>query len=179
MNKKYLIVVVVIALLAGVFALTRKLEGDSNQKQPSDAEVVDTTADTAASHETEESRIPGIEYDMFDEDEEDAEDTVVEEWSEEPTGSEEDTKETTSGTTPTESEQKPTETKPAETKPSTNLSAYEQYENMSAAQQREFMESFDSVDAFFDWYNKAKDEHDAQHPDIEIGNGAVDLDKLS
>ena len=108
-------------------------------------------------------------------------DTVVEEWTEESTASEEDSEEETTGTTPAkpEAEQKPAETKPAETKPSTNLSAFEQYENMSAAQQREFMESFDSVEAFFDWYNKAKDEHNAQNPDVEIGNGVVDLDKLS
>ena len=96
-------------------------------------------------------------------------------------------------------ETKPVETKPAETEPEEteppatepeetepeetgsgnqggsnpwNLT-YEEYQNMSAAEQRAQMEAFSSIDEFFAWYDAAKKKHEAENPDIEVGGGDV------
>jgi hypothetical protein len=59
---------------------------------------------------------------------------------------------------------------------------YERYLEMSASEQEAFIKSFDSVVDFVMWYNRAKDEYDRLHPDIEIGDGVIDgsdiLDQL-
>ena len=55
---------------------------------------------------------------------------------------------------------------------------YDKYMSMSAQEQSNYMNSFESIDAFFAWYNAAKAEHDAQNNDIEIGNGSFDLGEL-
>ena len=91
-------------------------------------------------------------------------------------------------------ETKPSETKPVETEPSAtepeetepeetgsgNLGGknpwdvtYQEYQNMSAAEQRAQMEAFGSMDQFFDWYNAAKEKHETENPDIEVGGGEV------
>lgn len=50
---------------------------------------------------------------------------------------------------------------------------------MSGEEQQEFFESFDSVEAFFEWYNEAKAKYEAEHPSIEIGgDGKVDAGGL-
>lgn len=64
------------------------------------------------------------------------------------------------------------------TNPSVQMTDYEWYNSLSGEEQMAFMESFDSVPAFFDWYNNAKAEHEALHPDIEIGDGVIDLGGL-
>ena len=61
------------------------------------------------------------------------------------------------------------------TKPTPQKMAYEVYESMSAAQQRDYMMSFESIEKFFDWYNKVKAEYDKAHPDIEIEGGKVEI----
>ena len=40
------------------------------------------------------------------------------------------------------------------------------------------MESFDSIDAFFEWYNAAKEQHEKENPPIEVDGGAIDLDQI-
>jgi hypothetical protein len=49
---------------------------------------------------------------------------------------------------------------------------------MSPSEQQEHMNSFDSVEDFFDWYDQAKTEHDAANPPIEVGDGSVNLDEV-
>ena len=56
--------------------------------------------------------------------------------------------------------------------------SYEDYNAMSAASQRAYMESFENVDDFFVWYYEAKDAYDAAHPDIDVGDGVIDLEDL-
>ena len=56
--------------------------------------------------------------------------------------------------------------------------SYEDYNAMSAASQRAYMESFEDVEDFFVWYYDAKDAYDAAHPDIEVGDGVIDLEDL-
>lgn len=54
--------------------------------------------------------------------------------------------------------------------------AYQRYRNMSGAEQQAFIQEFDSIPAFVDWLNAAKDAYETLNPDIEIGeDGNVDL----
>lgn len=54
--------------------------------------------------------------------------------------------------------------------------AYQRYLNMSGAEQQAFIQEFDSIPAFFEWLNAAKDAYETLNPDIEIGeDGKVDL----
>ena len=56
---------------------------------------------------------------------------------------------------------------------------YEQFHALSGAEQRAFQNSFADLDAFFTWYNTAKETYEKEHPSIEIGgNGIVDMDDL-
>lgn len=56
---------------------------------------------------------------------------------------------------------------------------YQQFKDLPPAQQQEYQESFESIDAFFEWYNAAKEAYDKENPPILIGpDGVVDLDKI-
>ena len=68
--------------------------------------------------------------------------------------------------------------KPTEAPEDNGEMNYDKYMSMSAKEQSDYMNSFESVDAFFAWYNAAKAEHDAQNPDIEVGDGSFDLGEL-
>lgn len=46
---------------------------------------------------------------------------------------------------------------------------------MSPEQQRAYMESFFSIDAFFEWFNKAKEAYEEANPPIEVGSGTIDI----
>lgn len=95
--------------------------------------------------------------------------------SEEPTDGvqSEETKETeaTDATEATEETQKPTNT-------IVQMTQYEWYHSLTGEQQMAYMETFESMDAFFDWYNAAKEEHEKERPSIDIGDGYIDLDKI-
>lgn len=53
---------------------------------------------------------------------------------------------------------------------------YEGFRALSPAEQREYQESFETIDAFFEWYNAAYDAYTKANPSIEIGdNGIVTL----
>lgn len=47
--------------------------------------------------------------------------------------------------------------------------SYEEYWAMSGTEQQAYYESFPSVEDFFNWYNEAKAEYEASHP--EAGEG--------
>ncbi len=85
------------------------------------------------------------------------------------TEAEEEPEETTAATE--EATEVPTETV-------AKLTEFEWYNALSGEEQMAYMESFDSLAAFFDWYNAAKDEYEQLHPSIEIGNGEIDLGDL-
>lgn len=50
---------------------------------------------------------------------------------------------------------------------------YEKLMEMSGEEQQEFMESFESLDAFFAWLETAKAEYEAKNPGIEIGGDGI------
>ena len=55
---------------------------------------------------------------------------------------------------------------------------YETFAAMSPTEQRVYMESFESMDAFFTWYNAAKEAYEKAHPSIDVGDGVIDLEDL-
>ena len=81
---------------------------------------------------------------------------------------------TESGSTTTTEPPESTEATQPEV-PAAETTNYEGYHAMSGAEQKAFMESFGSVEDFFTWYNAAKEAYEEQHPDIEIGDGAIDI----
>lgn len=60
----------------------------------------------------------------------------------------------------------PTPVKPVKT-------SYEQFLALSSEQKDEFMHSFESMDAFFEWLTAAQEEYKNAHPEIEIGPGDI------
>ena len=71
-----------------------------------------------------------------------------------------------------------TATKPIEIKPAVVETEYEKYIGMSGTQQKDFMESFGSMEEFFAWLQNAKAEYEAAHPEIPIEDGTIDLSKI-
>ena len=72
------------------------------------------------------------------------------------------------------------ETKPSNpTEGSDTLMTYERFQAMTGAEQFAFQSSFANLDAFFAWYNAAKEAYDKENPSIEIGSdGVVDMEDL-
>lgn len=66
---------------------------------------------------------------------------------------------------------------PAETEPEEPVASmdYEQFTALSGAEQREYMESFESIDAFFAWYNAAREQYQKDHPSMDVGDGEFDF----
>ena len=53
---------------------------------------------------------------------------------------------------------------------------YEEYNAMTAEEQEEYFNSFKTVEDFFAWYNKAKQEFEANQDYTEIGgDGNIDI----
>ena len=52
---------------------------------------------------------------------------------------------------------------------------YIRYHALSGAEQKQFMDNFDSIEAFFEWYNNAKAENDTLLKEIDPENPEIDL----
>ena len=52
---------------------------------------------------------------------------------------------------------------------------YEEFAAMTPLQQQSVMESYESIEAFFAWYDEAKKAYEEAHPPIEVGNGNINL----
>lgn len=56
---------------------------------------------------------------------------------------------------------------------------YETFQSLDPAEQEVHMGSFESIEAFFEWYNAAKEKYELENPSIEIdGSGSIDLDEI-
>jgi hypothetical protein len=54
---------------------------------------------------------------------------------------------------------------------------YERFQAMTPAEQRAFQDSFEDLDAFFDWLDAAKEAYEKENPPIEIpDDGVIDPD---
>lgn len=62
--------------------------------------------------------------------------------------------------------------------PSIEETTYEDYTKMSGSEQLAFIQSFESMDAFFNWYNTAKQKYDKENAGTELNGGSVDLGDL-
>ena len=71
-----------------------------------------------------------------------------------------------------------TEPTAPETEVDTTNLTYAQFHELTGIQQQEIMESFESIEAFFLWYDQAKAEHEKENPPIEIEDGQIDLEKI-
>lgn len=80
--------------------------------------------------------------------------------------------EQTDPTTPEDTEP-PEETIPADP---TELD-YLQFHALNAKQQQAVMESFESIEAFFQWYDAVRETYEKENPSIEV-DGPIDLDKI-
>ena len=49
---------------------------------------------------------------------------------------------------------------------------------MNSSEQQAFIKSFDSMDAFFKWYNAEKQKYDKENAGTELNGGSVDLGDL-
>lgn len=54
---------------------------------------------------------------------------------------------------------------------------YLQFHALDAAQQQAVMESFESIEAFFVWYDGVKETYEKENPAIEV-DGPIDLDQI-
>lgn len=84
----------------------------------------------------------------------------------------------------TAAESKPTEPKPTEpgaTEPEDGIHyvSYEEYNNMTPAEQVAYYNQFPSMEAFVQWYNEAKAEYDREHGAIDVGDGDIDLGDIT
>ena len=62
-------------------------------------------------------------------------------------------------------------------KPNKEITSYEKYQNMTAEEQKAFYNSFDNDDAFFEWYNNAKEEYNnSRNETIIDGNTNIELE---
>lgn len=52
---------------------------------------------------------------------------------------------------------------------------YREFMDMTPAEQQAFMESFESIEAFFEWYEAAKAKYEEENPPIDVGDGNVTL----
>lgn len=55
---------------------------------------------------------------------------------------------------------------------------YEKFQEMSASDQHAYMNSFESVDAFFEWYNAAQAEYEATKNEIVVGSGSINFEEI-
>jgi len=55
---------------------------------------------------------------------------------------------------------------------------YEKFMALTPTEQREYQESFNDIDAFFQWYNAAKEKYEKEHPSIEV-DGPIDMEQIA
>lgn len=80
-------------------------------------------------------------------------------------------------TDPQPTEPAPTESKPTESAGS-NQTEYEKFQALSPSEQQKVMESYESIEKFFEWYDGIKKDHEEVKPPIDVGDGNVNLDDI-
>lgn len=81
---------------------------------------------------------------------------------------------TNPGNKETEPTEKPGNNDPVEV-PDPEDVDYREFMDMTPAEQQAFMESFESIEAFFEWYEAAKEKYEKENPPIDVGDGNVTL----
>lgn len=197
MNRKILIVAIAVLsviLLAGVLAvLILQNPNHGPVAQPTQAPTATYEEPQATVEQTPETTVPAATVEQVEDPMNPAEaptnvdvdpDVIL---TTEPTeGAETEPTQKVEPTKPVEN-QKPTEpteatipelpTEPGTVVPETETLDYLKYHNMSGSEQAAFINTFPSVDAFFQWYNAAKKEYEDSLTEID-GDTTLDLGDL-
>ncbi|MBQ8910594.1 MAG: hypothetical protein IJY91_06100 [Oscillospiraceae bacterium] len=79
---------------------------------------------------------------------------------------------------PAEPESEPAQ--PVQSEPEEGEMTYRKFHDMTPSQQQAYVESFESLDAFFLWYAEAQEQYEKENPPIIIdGNGEIDLGEIA
>lgn len=163
-RKQYLLIITIVFIL--VSGCKKQTEVVETTTSP-----IETTVETIVTMPS----APGVEDSFFDE----TEATEIESQPQPESTEPQETTKPAETTKPTEATKPQETTAPTQSAPEIKpQSDYENFQNMDAADQQKFMESFKDMDAFFAWYNNAKAEHEAANPPIDVGDGTVDMGDL-
>lgn len=197
MKKKVTIAALVVLLAALIIALFSCGSNGSEEKPATEpletteqmhagttegttAETTEAAATEAteemATEATEAATSPALEDSIFDDDKDSTGNTEDKKNQNQNGGSAKPPKDP-KPTEPKPTTPKPTEpTKPTEGDPSDDyVTEYERFLEMSPSEQEEYVDSFPSLDAFFDWYNAAKEAYEQANPPIDAGDGNIDI----
>lgn len=170
MKRKMTALLLVLMMILPITACKRGEETEAT-------DATETTATETAVVETTEELAPGVGVNIFDDIE--SIDEMEESVKDDSQKDQESESENTSEKEPVATESKPIEnTEATEPAPLAVVTEYERYMAMSGDEQMAFMESFGSVEAFFEWLNAAKAEHEALKPAIPIEDGKIDLSEI-
>lgn len=59
-----------------------------------------------------------------------------------------------------------------------DVMTYDRYNSLPAEEQAAFRKNFDSMAEFFEWLKVAKEAYEAENPDVELGDGFIDLEDI-
>ncbi len=172
-NRKKLILFLVIlfVVIIGLIVLVAQRSPDEDLT-PTD--TAPTSSTSAVTNPSEETTNPATQQTQETESTEPIETTEPSQETAPDDTDNEETKPVETKPDETQSEEtEPQETEPEEQGKSPWDVTYEEYQNMSATEQRAHMEAFNSIDEFFTWHDTAKKKHEAENPDIEVGGGDV------
>ena len=155
------------AVLLLLVACGKKAE-DASATVPTEEALMEATTETA---ETEAS-VPAVEDSIFD-------DETLPDTTEEATTEPTETTQPTEATEATEPQETTAPTEPAPTTQEPVKTDYEAFQDMTSEEQQTVMNSFSSMDAFFDWYYNAKAEYEAANPPIDVGDGEIDFGDIA
>lgn len=171
MNTKLVSIILVIVMLLSLCACKNKQEEAKNTTEEVKTEVTAPAETTVATEPTE--TLADIDRDDVVRETEPAvnKGTIItgEDKNQEETADEEDAAQDEDNATT------PVETVPAEEVGISieEKTEYEKLLEMSGEEQQAFMESFESLEAFFAWLEEAKAEYEAKNPGIEIGTDGI------
>ena len=174
MNMKRMICILVAMILcfSGCGKQDTEAASTTETKQQI-ADITEPVSTTDPPPSTEET-IPGLEDSEFLDETETSQETEPEATELDATEPEETDPEGSAGTEGSEPTEETPSTEPSQPSGETETE-YQRFQNMSAADQQSFMDSFDSIEALFEWYNNAKAEHEAANPPIDVGDGNIDI----
>lgn len=168
MNKKRLIIVAMVAVMLLAVMSLMGCKNNANNEVVTEAPTVSAPAEETAPQDVP-AQTQGTEAEPEAEPETQQTEAVDNE--------ENDATQATEETKQPEETVQPTE--PNNDVPVAVVSDYQRYHNMSGEEQQAFIDGFESIEAFFEWYNAAKAEHERLNPGTEIGSGNIDLGDLA
>ena len=155
-------------LLAAMMILCAGCKG----KQANDAALAETQPGATEAPVPTETLHPALADNPFD----DADYTEPAAETEEVTEPAEETEAATEAATePAKETEAPTE--PEATEDDGEMT-YEKFMAMNATEQQAFINSFPTIEAFFEWFNAAKEAYEASRNEVEIGDGSFDIGDL-